>query len=112
MVPAQNRLKGAKEIKLLFEKGRGAFGILCGIKYRKNNLKISRFAFVVGLKVSKSAVKRNTAKRRLREAVRKHIKETKPGLDVAIIAKQAIIEAKFDQIEKDVVGLFKKIGLL
>lgn len=65
--------------------------------------------FRVGFTASKrvgNAVKRNKAKRRMREVVRLWIKETAtlPSCDIVIIAKTALITAPFIKIQDD----FKK----
>ncbi len=82
-----------------------------GREYTNNDLKIG---FVVGVKVSKSAVKRNGAKRKMREVVRLLIKEERVvhGYMVSIMGKKEIIGAKYEDIEVDVVSVLKKAGLL
>lgn len=65
--------------------------------------------FRVGFTASKrvgNSVKRNKAKRRMREVVRLWIKETTilPGCDLVIIAKATLITAPFIKVQDD----FKK----
>jgi ribonuclease P protein component len=65
--------------------------------------------FRVGFTASKrvgNSVKRNKAKRRMREVVRLWIKETAtlPGCDLVIIAKAALVTASFIKVQDD----FKK----
>ena len=112
MVPAKNRLKKDKEIKLLFEKSRGVFGRCLGVRLRLNHLAETRFVFITGLKVSKSAVVRNLLRRQMREAIRKHLEEIKRGFDVALVAKKEMIGAKFAVIEDDVLKTLEKANLI
>ena len=63
MLKRENRLKKTKEIDLVFKKGRSEFCGFLGFKYKKNQEKQNRFAFIIGKKVSKLAVKRNRIKR-------------------------------------------------
>jgi len=56
------------------------------VKSLKNDLEISRFAFVISTKVDKRATKRNLIKRRLREIVRLRLKKMKTGYDIIFIA--------------------------
>lgn len=67
-----------------------------------NDLHIARFGFVVSRKVGKAVV-RNRVKRRLREAVRKHLAEIPSGWDIVILARPPSAEARFAEIESALV---------
>jgi len=69
--------------------------------YMKDDLKI---AFVVGTKVSKSAVKRNRLKRQMREVVRLLLKDNQieRGYFIAIMAKPTLLGASFEDIKKSI----------
>ena len=69
----------------------------------------------VGFSVSKkvgNAVVRNRVKRRLKAALAPLIKEIKPGHNLIIIARAAILDEPFLSIEKTLVYLLKKADLL
>lgn len=73
-----------------------------------NGLPYSRFGFVVSKKIDKRAVVRNRIKRVLRSAVRDFL-ENGQGMDVIFIAKQQIIEAGSEIIEKEVYESLKQV---
>ena len=68
----------------------------------KEDLKIG---FVVGLKVSKSAVKRNRLKRQMREVVRLLLQENKirRGSMMLFIAKKEMLQKEYQEIEKNII---------
>jgi ribonuclease P protein component len=112
MLPSPNRLRHEKDIKALFADGKGVFDSACGLKFRKNGLGATRFAVVVGTKVSKSAVVRNRVRRQIRSVIEARLAEVKPGFDVAILVRGEALKLKFPQIEERIVGVLKKGRLL
>ncbi len=112
MLPKEHRLKNEKDFELLFKKGRGVFDNFVGIKLKENNLDVSRFGFVVGVKVSKKAVKRNLVKRRLREVVKDKLKDIKPGFDVILIIRPAALDLKLDELKEKTIKSLTKAHLL
>ncbi len=124
MLQQQHRLKKMKVIEILMKQGRFVGGKLLTVKiwkinpdkfprrnYSKDDLLIG---FSIGKKISKSAVKRNFYKRKIREAVRLLLKEKEilPGAMVMIIAKSEIKEATYKEIETEVSLLLKKIKII
>lgn len=100
MLAKDFRLRHEKDITRTLKSKAGAFDTACGVKVVKNNLATSRFAVVVGTKVSKKAVDRNRIRRQYREIVRSMMKEIKPGFDVILLtAKPALV---LDYHEKEV----------
>ncbi len=112
MLPKSHRLHLDKDIKTLFAKGKGVFDVCAGFKYRRNGLSESRFAVVVGLKVSKSAVVRNRVRRIIREIIRLRLDQIKPGFDVMMLVRKEAIGKTFAELEQHIVTGFKKGGLL
>lgn len=112
MLPAQNRLRHEKDIKALFSEGKGVFDVTCGLKYRPNGLKATRFAVVVGMKVSKNAVDRNRVRRRIRSVLENRLKDIRPGFDVAFLTRPGVEKKDFKAIEAAVVGSLKRARLL
>ena len=113
-----------KDFEILYKVGRFVGGELVTAKvwrvtpeqfprrqYSRDDLKIG---FVVGVKISKSAVKRNRVKRQMREVVRLLLKEgkLKTGFMIAIMAKKEILDQEYAAIEADVESILKKIGIL
>lgn len=72
---------------------------------------MTRFAVVAGTKVSKSAVKRNRAKRQVRAILEKHLTDFDLGLDVALLVRPAALKATFVEIEQHVMNGLVKAGI-
>jgi len=73
-----------------------------------------RIGFAVGLKISKSAVKRNRLKRQAREIVRLLIKDKKikAGVYLLFVAKAGSLNLEHKQIESQVLELLKRARCL
>lgn len=112
MLPKLYRLKSEKDFARLAKSKRSAYGKVLGVKVRENALPHSRFGIVIGLKVSKKAVRRNLLRRRLREILRKRLPELKPGLDVMVLVRKEALEADLPRLEEDIDRCFRKAGLI
>jgi len=112
MLSKVNRLKKQKDIEWVFKRGKGVKEAFLFLKFVKNNLNASRFAFVVSLKVSKKAVLRNKIKRRLRELVKSRLSKIKKGYDIVLTAVPGLETKEFWEIEAIINKLFKKAKLL
>ena len=112
MLATQNRLKRDREFKNVFSKGKGVFDAACGIKFKKNDLDFSRFAVVVGIKVHKSAVKRNRVRRQYQEVIRLRLEEVKAGYDVVLLCGKGALELDYEKKEKNLLKVLKKAELL
>ena len=112
MLSQANRLKKDREFKRVHKEGKFFGSHFLALKIAPNNLKDTRFGIIVGTKVSKKAVDRNKAKRRLREAIRQQLPQIKPGFDVVLMVKPEITSKDYQEIVKTVFGLLKKSRLL
>ncbi len=112
MLPKKNRLKNKKDFERVFKQGKGFKDAFLFLKIRKNNLKESRFGFIVSSKISKKAVLRNKVKRRLREIAKERLPEIKSGIDGVLIAQKSIEEKDFSEIREVANELFKKAKIL
>lgn len=109
MLAKQYRLQKDRDFKLVFENGKTASSQFLFFKFKKNDLPISRFGFIIGKKISKKSTIRNTIKRKLREIIRKKINNIKPGFDIVIGAKTEVLEKTYQEIEREVDCLLKKL---
>ena len=82
------------------------------LKMIRNNLKQTRFGFIVGVKISKKASLRNKIKRRLRGLVRIKLEKIKKGFDVILIAKEGLENKDFWDIEEVISKLFSKAKII
>lgn len=112
MLPKEHRLRHDKDIKTLFGNAKSVFDPVCGVKFRKNKFGISRFAVVVGTKVSKKAVVRNRIRRQIRAMIQNRLELIKPGFDVLILVRPKAKDSKRGEIETHFVKVFKKAKLL
>jgi len=111
MLPVRNRLKKKKDFERIFKEGQGFKQGFLYLKIKKNNLKSSRFGFIVSKKFAKKAVIRNKIKRRLRELIKIKLPEIKKGIDGIIIVIPGLKTTDFQQLEEIINKLFKKAKL-
>ena len=110
MLSKQFRLKKKYQFNYVYRVGKsfgGKFLVLYYCPSKNINVK-------VGISVSKKlghAVVRNRTKRRIREAIAPHLTHIKPNFNVVLIAKQAIVDASFADICKELNYLLKKASL-
>ena len=112
MLPQANRLRNTKDIEMVFKKGRGVKEGFLFLKFLENNLKVSRFAFIVSRKTARKAVQRNKIKRTLRDIIHKNLLQINIGFDFVIIAQGVAVSASFEEIREAVVKLLKKAELI
>jgi len=112
MLPAENRLKSKKEIDFVFRSGRMLKNDFLCLKYCPNQKNITRVAFSLGLGYSKIAVRRNRAKRIMREAIRSQMNKVKSGFDlVFFLSKGFTKEITYKETGLIMKDLLKKSNL-
>lgn len=111
VLPKKYRLTKKKDFEKVFKCGYFFSEKFLSVKVAKNGLSLSRFGFIVSLKVSKKAVTRNKIKRQLREVIKLHLKDAKMGFDIVVMAKPEITGKKYQEIEQALLGTLGKTGL-
>ncbi len=112
MLSKENRLKNKKDFEKVFKGGRGYEEDFLYLKFKENNLKSSRFGFIVSKKFSKKAVLRNQARRKLREIIRKNIPKIKKNIDAVVIARPGLEISDFQKLEEKISRLIKKARII
>lgn len=102
-------LRKNKEFDQVFKEGKSYYGQLLGIKVKKSNLEYNRFGILLSTKVSKSAVVRNSYKRRVRAIIAAENKVIKQGFDVVIIVFPLILNKKYAEIESEIKNSLTKL---
>lgn len=72
----------------------------------------SAFSFVVSSKAVKTAVRRNSLKRRGRHVVKKHLAQIKEGYFCAFFLKKELSGLPFPFFEQEILTVLKKANLL
>jgi ribonuclease P protein component len=109
MLSLKYRLKKETDIKKVFSNKQSVFGKAVIINFAKNELKNSRFTFVVSTKTFKKAVTRNHFKRVLRSIVRDILPSLPIGFDFVVVIKTNIQNMLFEDIKSECQYLFNKI---
>ncbi len=112
MLPAPYRLRKDKDVERVLKSKRGVFDPICGVKFFPNGLPESRFAVVVGGKVSKSAVERNHVRRQYREVLRLHLREIVPGYDILLLVSKPALTLEYVEKEVRLLKVLSKAKLL
>lgn len=129
MLPQQNRLTKVRDFNLLIKHGRWVHGQFCDAKVltlakfrsyfpKKEDPnkfgKQLKIAFTIGLKASKSAVKRNHVKRQMREIVRLLLKDNRlaSGYCVLFVVRKEILEKNYAEISREIELLLSRAGIL
>lgn len=111
MLPPPHRLRRAADIQELRRKGRRYYHPLLILFVQPNQQAHSRFAVAAGRRIGK-AVKRNRAKRWVREAIRFHLPHLKAGWDCLLIWRQNPPSLAFAEVNLAIESLMKSAGLL
>ncbi|MDD2732050.1 MAG: ribonuclease P protein component [Candidatus Pacebacteria bacterium] len=111
MLPKLNRLKRIKDFEEVFKKGQGYKEDFIYLKINRNNLKSTRFGFIVSKKFSKKAVMRNSLRRKISEIISNRLDGIKKGFDCIMIIRPGLKINDFWELDKRIDILFKKANL-
>lgn len=104
------RLSLKRDFKNVFDTGKNSSIPEITLKYCQNNLNHPRLAIIISSKVSKSAVKRNQLRRRIREILRKKL-DLNTKHDLIFITRPEILNRKFPELQIIIERLLNKTGL-
>lgn len=107
----KKKLRNQRDFNKAYKKGNSRVSRYMVIIYKKNGLSYSRIAYVASKKVGNS-VRRNRARRLMRESYRLLGKEIKDGYDVIFIARNSINDHKCDEVKKSMYGVLMSLELL
>jgi len=105
------RLRSKERFQQVRRQGRSYKHRLVILVALPNDLAYSRFGFTASRRIG-NAVKRNRARRLMREAVRLRLDDIKPGWDVVFIARKPIVNATFHQVQAACEQLLAQADLL
>lgn len=111
------RLRKNNEFKLVYRRGKSLANnllVLYTFNNRKNKTEDNLTYNKVGISVSKkvgNSVVRSRSKRLIYESYRLNIKDVKTGYDFVFVARSAINEKKYSDVEAAMINLFKKAGI-
>ena len=109
---SKQRLTEASLFREAFAQRRTFVGRLMVLWLRKGDDSSCRLGVVTSKKVSKRAVDRNLGRRRIREAFRVNRHLFKDDVDVVIVCRRNILRATQADVERELLWLAKRIGLL
>lgn len=106
-----NILRNQKDFNTLYNKGKSVGGRYVVLFYRKNGKSYTRKAFLASKKVG-NAVRRNRARRLMKESYRLIEGNLKPGYDIILIARNTINNTKCADVKKSIEAAMKRVDLL
>jgi ribonuclease P protein component len=108
MLVKPDRLRRARDFALLSQKGRVVFGPFFTLRFRPSQTP-TKVGFVASTKLFKTAVERNRAKRRMREALRALKSDWPKHMDLLFILKPETKTLEFASLLSNLRRAFEKI---
>ena len=103
-------LRNNREFQMVYNEGNSKANRYLVLYYRKNDLEYNRLGISVSKKVGNSVV-RSRSKRLIYESYRLNVNDIKPGYDFVFVARSAINEKKYSDVEAAMINLLKKAGI-
>lgn len=104
-------LKQNHEFRRLYNKGKSAVSPYFVIYCRKTGRPINRLGITTGVKLG-NAVKRNRARRRIRELYRACEEKLAVGYDIVIVARTRVIYGRYCELERSFYQQMKRLNLV
>ncbi|MCX4370334.1 MAG: ribonuclease P protein component [Dysosmobacter sp.] len=104
-------LKQNYEFRRLYQRGASAVGDGMVLYCRKNRLGHNRLGITASVKLG-NAVKRNRARRRLREVYRLNSPQLRQGWDIILVARGRTLTAPWKELNGTFLRLSRKLDIL
>ena len=112
MLPRRYRLTRDNDFDRVHRNGRVSRGRLLFLKALPTANTDSRFVFLVGKKIHKSAVQLNRIRRRLRASAAALLPRISPGYDVVVLVQPRILTATQQEIQEELQQVLERAGLI
>jgi len=103
-------LRRREDFSAIYKKGKSVGERYVVVFYKRNNLSYNRIAFLASKKVGNS-VKRNRARRLMKESFRFLKDNIKTGYDIIFIARTTINDRSFFDVKKSMYNALRKAKL-
>jgi len=107
----KSRLRKRSVFRKVYEEGRSAANFMIAIHLLPNPDHVHRVGFSAGKRLG-NAVVRNRCKRRLRECWRLHQQEMPAGMDMIVVARRSMVNAKWEKIAAAFSDAFRRSSLV
>ena len=104
-------LRNQKDFSTIYKRGKSLGDKYVVLFYKRNQLGYNRIAFLASKKVGKS-VKRNKARRWMKESFKEWKNSLKEGYDIIIIARNTINEAGYLAVKKSLKNALNRAKLV
>lgn len=105
------RLKGSTNFKRVRQQGIATAHPLFVLIFTPNTIGRVRVGVAAGRSIG-NAVQRNRAKRRLRASIQPFLEQIQDGVDLVILARKPILQAKFAHITKAMAKILREQQLI
>jgi ribonuclease P protein component len=99
------------DFKRLYYKGRSYVSPAMAVYVKQNRFAVNRLGVTASTKLG-CAVKRNRARRRLKETYRLLEPKLKTGFDVVIVARFPSIGSPIGQLNREMLSLLQRLGVI
>lgn len=103
-------LKHNHEFRRLYSKGKSAVSPYFVLYCRKTGRPVNRLGITASVKLG-NAVKRNRARRRIRELYRTHEADLAVGYDIVVVARARAVYGRYSEMSRSFDRQIKKLGL-
>lgn len=103
-------LKQNHEFRRLYNRGKSAVSPYFVIYCRRTGSPLNRLGITASVKLG-GAVKRNRARRRIRELYRTHESGLAAGYDIVVVARARVIYGRYSELARSFNQQMKKLGL-